>query len=122
MRYIRTKDEIIDISNLKIDIKYNCYVDEQDIFQYPLNKYREADTIEELVDEFIIDFGKTNYPTTSRYKRYWDFDELKKEIEDRENNFHRYLNIDFIVYGAIWTDKGLIYVTKMNDEGELELC
>ena len=23
--------------------------------------------------------------------------------------------------GAIWTDKGLIYVAKMNDKGELEL-
>lgn len=25
------------------------------------------------------------------------------------------------VYGAIWTDKGLIYVAKMNNKGELEL-
>lgn len=25
------------------------------------------------------------------------------------------------VYGAIWTDKGLIYVAKMNTKGELEL-
>ena len=25
------------------------------------------------------------------------------------------------VYGAIWTSKGLIYVAKMNDKGELEL-
>ena len=25
------------------------------------------------------------------------------------------------IYGAIWTDKGLIYVAKMNDKGELEL-
>lgn len=24
-------------------------------------------------------------------------------------------------YGAIWTDKGLIYVAKMNEKGELEL-
>ena len=28
---------------------------------------------------------------------------------------------DEIIYGAIWTDKGLIYVAKMNEEGELEL-
>ena len=27
----------------------------------------------------------------------------------------------FEIYGAIWTDKGLIYVAKMNDKGELEL-
>ena len=25
------------------------------------------------------------------------------------------------IYGAIFTDKGIIYVAKMNDEGELEL-
>ncbi len=25
------------------------------------------------------------------------------------------------IYGAIWTEKGLTYVAKMNDEGELEL-
>ena len=25
------------------------------------------------------------------------------------------------VYGAIWTDKGLIYVAKMNEKRELEL-
>jgi hypothetical protein len=25
------------------------------------------------------------------------------------------------LYGAIWTDKGLIYVAKMNEKGELEL-
>ena len=27
--------------------------------------------------------------------------------------------IGTIIYGAIWTDKGLIYVAKMNDRGEL---
>ena len=25
------------------------------------------------------------------------------------------------VYGAIWTDKGLVYVIKMNEKGEFEL-
>ena len=25
------------------------------------------------------------------------------------------------LFGAIWTDKGLIYVAKMNEKGELEL-
>ena len=33
------------------------------------------------------------------------------------------LNLNKIkaIYGAIWTDKGLIYAAKMNDKGELEL-
>lgn len=85
-----------------------------------------ANTIEKLCDEFVIDFGKTNYPTTNRYKRYADFENLKKEIEDREKNFYRYLNIDFIVYGAIWIDGEndepiLKSIAKMNNRGELEL-
>ena len=28
---------------------------------------------------------------------------------------------DSPIYGAIWTNKGLIYVAEMNDKGELEL-
>lgn len=108
MKYIRTKDGIE-----KLD------ADREHLTEYMNGK--QANTIEELVDEFVIDFGKTNYPTTNRYKRYADFENLKKEIEDREKNFYRYLNIDFIVYGAIWTNKGLIYVAKMNEKGELEL-
>lgn len=38
------------------------------------------------------------------------------EILKRENNYPTAQ-----IYGAIWTDKGLIYVAKMNDKGELEL-
>lgn len=109
-KYIRTKDGIIDISNLKIDTKYNCYVDEQDVFQYPLNKYREADTIEELVDEFIVMSGYS--------LRHYTFKTLRNAIKHSKLFPFEVMYI----YGAIWTDKGLIYVAKMNDEGKLELC
>ena len=34
---------------------------------------------------------------------------------------HSYGDEKIQIYGAIWTDKGLIYVAKMNKKGELEL-
>ena len=69
---------------------------------------KQADTIEELCDEFI---GIDN----SDY--HFHFTELEKI-----NGNYSYLNEEYkVFYGAIWTDKGLIYVAKMNDKGELEL-
>ena len=64
--------------------------------------YKSADTIEELCDCFIS--------TRDDYHDIWD-------------NFYepRTLCSESDIYGAIWTDKGLIYVAKMNEKGELEL-
>ena len=64
------------------------------------NVIKSADTIEELCDEFVFE---ETYPSG-----------LKRHI----------ITEDVCVgtqFGAIWTDKGLIYVAKMNDKGELEL-
>ena len=36
-------------------------------------------------------------------------------------NFAKNSCIYDVLYGAIWTDKGLIYVAKMNEDDELEL-
>ena len=61
-----------------------------------------ADTIEELCDEFVYE--------TSKGKRY-----IEKYLS--HNN-----GIEIIaVYGAIWNNRGLKYIAKMNDKGELEL-
>lgn len=63
---------------------------------------KQADTIEELCDEFV-----------RVSKSIHDFlvsdDIPTKKFDDTE------------IYGAIWSDKGLIYVAKLNDKGELEL-
>lgn len=68
---------------------------------------KEADTIEELCDMFItlekLD-GKRWHSIN-----FTLCDDLRK---DRDNEG---------VYGAIWTDKGLIYVAKMNSDGKLVL-
>lgn len=92
MKYIRTKDGRIEM------------VDEQDHGRYAsLYPYfeREADTIEELCDEFVGIYKGRHIKSLS--KDLW----ILKDCE--------------VIYGAIWTDKGLIYVAKMNSEGVLEL-
>ena len=66
---------------------------------------KSADTIEELCDEFVgVD------------KTCENGHQLLIAIPYKCVNFW-----NGGVYGAIWTDKGLIYVAKLNDKGELEL-
>ena len=60
---------------------------------------KQADAIEELCDEFVYVSHKK--PVIG-YSMKCDYSNT-------------------VVYGAIWTDKGLIYVAKMNEEGCLEL-
>lgn len=102
MKYIRTKDgRIIDTKGKELvnprvvqfyddDLKNAMWVD--DIIA-------QADTVEELCDEFV-----------GIYKNIC-------EVVIDKTNWNKY----DIFYGAIWTDKGLIYVAKMNEKGVLEL-
>ena len=94
MKYIRTKDGIMNISQtnvlfVKIDGKYKM-----------ISRFKQADTIEELCDEFIGVVGNMHRQLTGTNIRSWN---------------------DCSIYGAIWTEWGLKYVAKMNDKGELEL-
>ena len=74
-------------------------------------KDKLADTIEKLCDEFIV-------TATSHYSAYIaETHTLEEAIEYCENNHMPKTKIR----GAIWTDKGLIYVAKMNKEGDFEL-
>ena len=74
---------------------------------------KQADTIEELCDEIVIRHLTSKKPYIA--------DEYQKTqiLKDRQKAFVEYGVEE--VKCAIWTDKGLIYVAKMNDEGELEL-
>ena len=112
MKYIRTKDgKVIDLTRYDnktspvgkafglitlIDKKRIC---DLEIFEKDI--INQADTIEELCDEFVCEWNV--YPALCLL--------LKRVPKDKQKN----------IYGAIWTDKGLIYVAKMNDKGELEL-
>ena len=104
--YIRTKDgRILDFDKLDEVSKLSIDMAEEPI--------REAKTIEELCDEFVV-FDKEQ--PNGKLLYYKGFENLKKEFIDFEKDKEK-----VVVCGAIWTDKGLIYVAKMNDEGEFEL-
>ena len=99
MRYIRTKDGIYENKPLEKHLGkrrgkgFEIVFKEQDIIN-------QADTIKELCDEFVmISDGKH-----------------KLDI-----GCHSYGDEKIQIYGAIWTNKGLIYVAKMDKKGELEL-
>ena len=119
MKYIRTKDSIYELEKLfgteyietdgggtkatykklkDISIDYDMYFG---------CKTKQADTIEKLCDEFVAVVN--NSPQQHQFMKPFDY-------------YMRSLNPkDVSLFGAIWTDKGLIYVAKMNDKGELEL-
>ena len=114
-RYIRVNDNIFDLQSYRYFIVEKC----EDILRKPIslnveNRFsintrsiiNQADTIEELCDEFVVIYKEMNGKHTV-HKYNW----LGKSEQKLGNE----------VYGAIWTDKGLIYVAKMNEKGELEL-
>ena len=114
MKYIRTKDGIVScgFSKEEYDSKYpNTKISYEEWFDIAFRNNKEyeiiktADTIEELCDRFVI----TEHGLDDNFLME-DFKDVKKFFVGKAT-----------VYGAIWTDKGLIYVAKMNDEGCLEL-
>lgn len=105
MKYIRTKD-----GRLFNKGKIICYAFREeyispnwneDIEKYLQTKIvAEADTIEELCDCYSYDTETTRDIAVACS---WKLHNKEREI-----------------FGCIKTDKGLIYVAKMNDKGELE--
>ena len=97
LRYVRTKDTeygaIIDTEKYKEITGEDCYIPKDEIV-------KQADTIKELCDEYVYHLKGGG-----------------KFIDEKLVTSFVYKEI----YGAIWTDKGLIYVAKKNDKGELEL-
>jgi hypothetical protein len=107
MKYIRTKYGIIYEEYAREKCPNGCVIATNTVRIPYADILCEADTIEELCDMFVVindDWGKEPYCCT--------YVEIK---------LYKNLKTKGKVYGAIWTDKGLIYVAKMNDKGELEL-
>lgn len=104
MKYIRTKDRI-----------YISYIDNNTTLEEVNNAYKEdkaiaiADTIEELCDCFIV-VGRKHYIWDKQHCIGLTYQQVKESYSS-----------SCVIYGAIWTDKGLIFVAKMNQEGVLEL-
>lgn len=112
MKYIRTKDGIYGINQpiqpeRELQIKWiddHCF---ETSWKTKPCEWKQADTIEELCDEFV--YIRPN----GIYEWHNDFVGNEYEINLIKDGYQ--------IYGAIWTDKGLIYVAKMNEKGELEL-
>ena len=136
MRYVRTVDgRIIDLDrvvygrkviHLKQNTFENCwagYYWYSDDYGYEiecrdLDIVAQADTIEELCDCLIL-WKQIILIRHSKAKD--DIDEIAIKQGSYAWNKEKYKEAYKNTYGAIWTDKGLTYVAKMNDKGELEL-
>ena len=123
MKYVRTKQEIFKEKRRFKEIK------DGKIYEYSVVPFKhhlmpiiyipvsdiikEADTIEKLCDEFI--FNKERVVVLGIDNGYM------KGFYDNWIDKITWQHIKEGIYGAIWTDKGLIYVAKMNEKGEFEL-
>lgn len=103
MKYIRTKDGVYDKNSYKLNIAISKEIRTTRKIDYTIIK--QADTIEELCDEFLLFREGKPYAI----------------VPNKEHNAELAKAVWKDYRGAIWTDKGLIYVAKVNDKGELEL-
>ena len=104
--YIRTKNHIYK-AECETCNKQGYYIDEFDcdvILKRQIIK--QSENLEELCDRFVVMDKETkeviSIVTFLEYAKLWS-------------------SCKYNIYGAIWTDKGLIYVAKMDDKGDLEL-
>ena len=112
MKYVRTKDgRIIDVSRLTLIERGEPYVGEG-IGEYegvPIVK--ASDTIDEICDKFVFETSIGMEIRTSCV-------ESKAYISRYKKVYPAFIKE---AYGAVWTNKGLIYVAKMNEKGEWKL-
>ena len=118
MKYIRTKygiSELCDEQHIEGFVAVKCPIQ---IKGYRVvskeNIIKQADTIKELCDEFVAIYKDEN-KSARVLETFGDYRQLdeKQLIYNLKNGWN--------IYGTIWTDKGLIYVAKMNNNGEFEL-
>lgn len=128
MKYIRTKDEIYSYEpthNIVVDgfiIQHNLRGWNKPIMKEDVVKI--ADTIEELCDVIVCN-EKLFYPLTSnREGNKFNWEEIiscSHNVICNADYKGKAEDLYFNIYGAIWTDKGLIYVAKVNEKREWEL-
>jgi hypothetical protein len=94
MKYIRLKNGTIELNREEI---------EREII-------KEADTIKDLCDMFVVEYQ------TKKKNIFGSFNKAYEEYIECPIDMG-----GFNLYGAVWTDKGLIYVAKLNRKGEWEL-
>ena len=109
--YIRTKNSIYQVeSTLRDNGFVKGYNVGETAFIRKDQVIKQSENLEELCDEFVIEWLPTNH------KDIFTIDKYSKEVVKSCIG-----NSKTKVYGAIWTDKGLIYVAKIDNEGKLVL-
>lgn len=98
--YIRTTDRIVPVEIKELD---------------SLRKYivGKAETIKELLDRIIVVDTHDGGCDPVVLRRFLGDFCLDDWLEDSKRQGNRYK-----FFGAIWTDKGLIYVAEMNEQEE----
>lgn len=117
MKYIRTKNgRIYEVDVLSIhylgETHFSCWDIKHTRAFNDWHIIKQADTIDELCDA-IIYFEDDGNPETTNY--FGVMTTFKVKIEFLKKMGSKDFNL------GIYTDKGLIYVAKMNEKGELEL-
>lgn len=117
MNYVRTSDGRIFETNGS-EYWDNCILHSK-LYPEELEKFKktiikQADTMDELINRYVIVSKHRNYS----YKIYskCQFGKLSRNYllnKIKEGNTK--------VFGAIWTNRGLIYRAIMNEEGQLKL-
>ena len=124
MKYIRTKDGVYEevgfdeeciIPSPLIKVKNN-YGEEKITHCCKDDILKQSESLEELCDQIVCG-GILYQNKITRNGCYCLVEDNFEELEEPIN--HGMIREG--IYGAIWTDKGLIYVAKMNDKGELVL-
>lgn len=131
MKYIRTEDGIYEYEKVKTRVfvqegmysKEKPLSEEESLKLFPYEIIKQADTIEELCDEYVAirKVDGIKFLAEIRKAAHGRTLGLKTDLFIWRKPLIKSIKKEFKVYGAIWTDKGLIYVAKMNKKGELEL-
>lgn len=118
MKYIRTKDGIY--KSKRNPIEKDCLVigekENGELGLIVKDIIAKTDTIKEVCDELVV----IGIPNRTIIIREIDYKQQGLTLKQYVSLlFAQYEHI--IIYGAIWTDKGLIYVAKLNSKGEFKL-
>lgn len=110
MKYVRTEDGIWGITEIKPNYEKTYYHCKHNLIGNRFEKMdiiKQADAIDELIDGLIVE--EKGNPNNWFTMEVYDF---KNEEEHLKGWTYR---------AFIKTDKGLIYVAEMNEEGKLKL-
>ena len=143
-KYVRTKNKIIKVDETgyikEVDVcGKKCLFVFSDKYLYGREVIKQADTVEKLSHGFIgiTTNDSPNRPDIEPFINYFQkpfefmygnniIKHLKLiDVELKNQNGWSYPTKKWFescdIYGFVRTDKGLIYVAKLNDKGELEL-